>query len=119
VGGPAKRLTFLGADSRVVGWRPDGQAIIFTSDTARPFGRVHHLYTVGPDGDQPELLPVGPALSISYGPEGGAVIGRNTTDLARWKRYRGGLAGDLWVDPKGDSQWRRLVQLKGNMALPL
>ncbi len=122
MGGPAKRLTFLGADSHMVGWHPDGQAIIFASDVAQPFGRVHHLYTVhpdGPDGRQPELLPVGPALSISYGPGGGVVIGRNTTDLARWKRYRGGLAGDLWIDPDGSGEWRRLVQLEGNVALPL
>ncbi len=119
VGGPATRLTYLGADSRVVGWRPDGQAIIFASDAAQPFGRVHLLYAVHPDGGQPEPLPIGPALSLSYGVGGGMVIGRNTTDLARWKRYRGGLAGDLWIDPDGAGEWRRLIQLEGNVALPL
>jgi tricorn protease len=119
LGGPAKRVTFLGADSRVVGWRPDTESVIFASDAAQPFARVHHLYTVHPDGGQPELLPVGPAMSISYGPEGGAVIGRNTSDLARWKRYRGGLAGDLWIDPDGEGEWRRLIQLEGNVAVPL
>lgn len=118
-GGTAERLTFLGTDTRVVGWRPDGQAIIFASDTTLPFTRVHYLYGIHPDGGQPERLPVGPALSISYGIAGGMVIGRNTTDLARWKRYRGGLAGDLWIDPSGDGQWRRLIQLQGNVAMPL
>jgi tricorn protease len=118
-GGPAKRLTFLGADSRVVGWQPDGRSVIFASDTAQPFARVHDLYTVPSEGGQPERLTLGPALSISYGPGGGAVIGRNTTDLARWKRYRGGLAGDLWIDAEGRGEWRRLIQLEGNVALPL
>jgi tricorn protease len=118
-GGPAQRLTYLGANTQVVGWRPDGQAIIFASDATQPYTRVYDLYAVHPDGGQPERLPTGPALSISYGPEGGMVIGRNTTDLARWKRYRGGLTGDLWIDAAGDGEWRRLIQVQGNVALPL
>jgi tricorn protease len=118
-GGPAERLTYLGANSQVVGWRPDDQAIIFASDAAQPYTRVYYLYTVHRDGGQPEQLPTGPALSVSYGPEGGLVIGRNTTDLARWKRYRGGLTGDLWIDLSGEGEWRRLIRLQGNVALPL
>ena len=47
------------------------------------------------------------------------MIGRNVTDLARWKRYRGGLTGDLWIDPAGQGEWRRLLQVQGNVALPL
>ena len=47
----------------------------------------------------PRRLPCGPASAISRGPSGGIVLGRNTADPARWKRYRGGTAGDLWVDP--------------------
>ncbi len=56
-------------------------------------------------------------MSISYGPQGGTVIGRNTTDIARWKRYRGGTAGELWVE--AGQEWRRLITLGGNRALPL
>ncbi|MFQ5855999.1 MAG: S41 family peptidase [Anaerolineae bacterium] len=118
-GGPAKRLTYLGATSRVVGWTPDGESIIFASNTAQPFARLYNLYAVDREGGEPQQLPTGPAMSISYGPDGGMVIGRNTTDLARWKRYRGGLTGDLWIDPDGSGEWRRLIQLEGNVAVPL
>ncbi|NTW01294.1 MAG: peptidase, partial [Oscillochloris sp.] len=120
VGGPARRLTFLGAArTQVVGWSPDGTEIIFSSETGQPFSGMPHLFAVPHIGGEPRKLPTGPALSISYGPHGGAVIARNVTDLARWKRYRGGLTGDLWVDPNGSGNWRRLIQLQGNLAAPL
>ena len=119
VGGQAKRLTYLGADLRIVAWQPDGESIVFASDATQPFAHVLHLYTIRPNGGPPTKLPIGPATSISYGPDAGVVIGRNTTDLARWKRYRGGLTGDLWIDQRGDGDWRRLIQLSGNVAMPL
>lgn len=118
-GGPARRLTYLGATTNVVGWTPDGEAVIFASDAGQPFSRFVCLYTVARQGGEPQRLPTGPAMSISYGPAGGMVIGRNTTDPARWKRYRGGLAGDIWIDPAGQGEWRRLLQVQGNVAMPL
>jgi tricorn protease len=118
-GGPSTRLTFLGADSRVAGWMPDGRSILFASNAAQPFISQFQIYSVAREGGEPSLLPTGRAMSVSFGPDGGLVIGRNTTDLARWKRYRGGLAGDLWVDLEGDGDWRRLTRLAGNVALPL
>jgi tricorn protease len=117
-GGSARRLTFLGADVRVSGWSLDGSSIIFSSNAAQPFAALYHLYAVDPAGGPPRLLPSGPARSGSFGPEGAVVIGRHTVELAYWKRYRGGRAGALWVDSEGDGDWRPLIQLPGNMALP-
>ena len=50
---------------------------------------------------------------------GQRVIGRNTADPARWKRYRGGTAGHLWIDARGDGQFRRMTELQGNITSPM
>ncbi|MFQ5613752.1 MAG: S41 family peptidase [Anaerolineae bacterium] len=118
-GGPAQRLTYLGATSQVVGWTPGGESIVFASNTAQHFFRLYNLYTISPEGGEPQPLPTGQAMSISFGPDGGQVIGRHTTDLAYWKRYRGGRTGNLWIDPDGQGDWRQLIRLEGNVAKPL
>ncbi|MCS6940232.1 MAG: PDZ domain-containing protein [Roseiflexaceae bacterium] len=118
-GGEARRLTFLGATLRVCGWSRDGREILFASSASLPFSRMSLLYAISADGGEPRLLPTGPAVTISYGPTGGAVIGRNEIDPARWKRYRGGRTGDVWIDLDGTGDWRRLIALPGNIAIPL
>jgi tricorn protease len=122
-GGPTQRLTYLGGATRVVGWTPEKpdqpSAIVFSGNSGQPLERQLVLYSIPSTGGEPQRLPTGPAVSIAFGPQGGQVIGRNTVDLARWKRYRGGTAGDLWIDAAASGQWRRLISLPGNLALPL
>src|SRR5438094_175670 len=95
-GGPARRLTFQAANCTVVGWTPDGGSILFASNADRPFRSERWLYAIPPDGGLPRRLPYGPATAISFqhsafGTQHSAlVLGRNTADPARWKRYRGG-----------------------------
>jgi tricorn protease len=115
-GGPAKRLTFLGSNTVTVGWRDD--RIVFASTVGQPFRFDFWLYMVDLEGNEPERLAFGPARVASWGQKG-VVIGRNTGDPARWKRYRGGTAGELWIDDQGTGLFHKLIELKGNLANPM
>jgi tricorn protease len=119
VGGVAKRLTFLGARTEVAGWTPNGQSVVFASNAAQPFRAIFNLYAVQPQGGIPDRLPYGLAHNISFSRNGGVVLGRNTTDPARWKRYRGGTAGVIWIDITGSGNFQRLIDLNGNLASPM
>ncbi len=120
-GGPSRRLTFFGASTTmVVGWRPAGDRVVVASDHRQPFAGWTHLWDVPIDGAAPTPLGLGPAFSASFSRSGrGVVLGRNAFDPARWKRYRGGRAGTLWIDRTSSGTFRELLDLDGNVAFPL
>ncbi|MEO5930984.1 MAG: S41 family peptidase, partial [Candidatus Kapaibacterium sp.] len=118
-GGEAKRLTFFGTNTRPVGWSRDGSQILFVTNYGQPFRNITRVYSIAPEGGTITEIPVGPATSISYSPVRGTVIGRNTHDTARWKRYRGGTAGDLWIDTDDDGNFHRLITLQANLDAPM
>lgn len=117
-GGPARRMTWLGPDVIVRGWTPDGR-ILFVSTYGQPFFRNYRAYTLDPAGRAPQLLPLGQVNHLAFGPGTRRVIGRNTADPARWKRYRGGTAGHLWIDAEGAGIFHRMSALKGNITSPM
>src|SRR3954447_14283863 len=118
-GGQPKRLTFLGAPiCNVVGWTNDHQ-LVFASTYGQPFNGMMRLFTISPEGGQPQMLPTGPANYASFGAAGETVISRPSVEPAYWKRYRGGTAGDLWIDATNSGAWRRLIKLEGNPSRPL
>lgn len=114
-GGIAKRLTWLGSVAAPVAWR--NNKIIISTNYGQPYTRNFALYEVDLDGNTPELLPYGIANHIAFG-EKGVVLGINTGDPARWKRYRGGTAGRLLIDKDGKGDFRPLLNIKGNFASP-
>jgi tricorn protease len=117
-GGPARRMTWLGPDVIVRGWTPDGR-ILFVTTHGQPFFRNYRAFTLGVDGGSPQMLPLGQVNHLAFGPGNAKVIGRNTADPARWKRYRGGTAGHLWIDAAGSGNFRRLSRLAGNITSPM
>ena len=117
-GGPARRLTWLGPDVMVRGWTPEAR-ILFVTTWGQPFFRNYRAWTVDPAGGMPQLLALGQVNHLAYGPGNARVIGRNTADPARWKRYRGGMAGHLWIDEKGNGTYGRMTELAGNVTSPM
>ena len=120
-GGPPRRLTFLGSSALYVsGWSRDGREIYFTSDAGVPFARETLAFAIGSDGGEPRRLPVGHAMSLDVAANGAMLLGRNSVDPARWKRYRGGTAGHLWVDATGGGTFARMgAELNGNLVWPM
>ncbi len=119
-GGIPRRLTWLGARTQTLGWNQDGRDVIAATDWRQPFAAHMRLISVRTSGDAPEFLNYGPARALSFGPEpGSVVIGRNSGDPARWKRYRGGTAGTLWIDRQGEGNFSKLIRLDGNLANPM
>ena len=116
----AKRLTFQAASCRVLGWSPNGEDILYASNAGQFAERFEVIYAISPKGGQPRQLPFGLANAISYGPQGGVVIGRNINvrEMSHQKRYRGGRVGHLWCDLSGSGTFQRLLQLDGNIADP-
>jgi len=117
-GGPARRMTWLGPDVMVRGWTPGGH-ILFVSTYGQPFFRNYRAFTLDPAGGMPQVLPLGQVNHLAFGPGNVLVIGRNTADPARWKRYRGGMAGHLWIDATGGGTFRRMTELAGNLTCPM
>jgi tricorn protease len=118
-GGVPERLTFLGATvATVTGWSADGGDIHFVAnptswdDQPRPFA-------IARTGGAPRELQLGHARSFAPTPANGMAIGRNAADPARWKRYRGGTAGEIWIDSHGTGQFARLPLPDGNPTWPM
>ena len=87
--------------------------------------RLRWAYEVPLDGSAASRLPYGPLDTLAHGPALGderpLVIGSVLSrEPARWKRYRGGTAGKLWIDADGNGEFVRLVpELDGNLAYPM
>lgn len=118
LGDEATRLTFQSAWCSIAGWSPTGEAILFASNAGQFAGKAQILHTISRLGGLPEPLPYGQANAISYGPNGGIVLGRNIGEPARWKRYRGGETGQIWIRRAEAEEFQRLVHLAGNLASP-
>lgn len=108
-GGQPRQLTYYpargpfaprhGYDNQVMGWTPDGGAVVFRSlrdaDGVRSEGR---LYTVNPTGGLPAPLPMPTSGAADFSSDGKRVAYSPLfRDFRTWKRYEGGWAQDLYV----------------------
>ena len=119
-GGVPERLTYSSSHrSNLCGWSNDGNYIYFNSSYQEPFYGNRSLYQVHKDGGLPEKLNLGHGRHISYGSRNRCVIGRNTIGIERWKRYRGGTSGVLWIDKVGKGEFKEWEGVDGNYANPM
>ncbi len=118
-GGPPTRLTYHPAPDYALDWFPDGQAVLFRSRRAYPF-RGEEIYKVSVDGGLPERLPVDRAGLTALSPDGTQIAyNRISRESRTWKRYKGGMAQDIWVGSLAAGDFQRLTDWPGSDNFPM
>ncbi|WP_079051136.1 S41 family peptidase [Streptomyces curacoi] len=119
-GGPARRLTHWGSwQTRVRGWTPDGRVLAISAQ-GQASSRRTWARTIPLDGGPATTLPYGPVGDVAFGPHLVLASAPMGLEAARWKRYRGGTAGKLWIDREGEGDFVRLhEELDGNIEYPV
>lgn len=117
-GGQIKRLTYFGMAAPIT-WTSTSRCIIASSHQF-PLGDSTFLYEHALDTEETRKLDFGVASDLCVGKSGFTVLARNMHDTARWKRYRGGNVGTLWVqEGKGLGFKRILAHLNTNLCDPI
>ncbi|HVN76394.1 MAG TPA: S41 family peptidase [Thermoanaerobaculaceae bacterium] len=117
-GGEPRRLTWHPGPDQVVGWTPDGAKVLFRSRAENP--QAWELFAVKIDGSDPEKLPVGWAARIDIDPDSGMwAFNRVTSEGRTWKRYRGGMASDIWVGRPEKADFRKVGDFDGPQEFPM
>jgi tricorn protease len=109
-GGVPKRITYtatlgrddiadrMGPNNLVMGWKHDNQNIVFRTRKKSYNSFNGSLYTVNIDGSMGEELPFPRGGFCSYSPDDQKLaFNRIFREFRTWKRYRGGMADDIWI----------------------
>lgn len=109
-GGVPKRLTYtptlgrddvsdrMGPNNLVMGWKHDDKHVIFRSRMKEWDDFKGKLFLASVDGGLPEELPLPRGGFCSYSADDKQLVyNRIFREFRTWKRYRGGLADDIWV----------------------
>ncbi len=119
-GGRPVRVTYLGATAASTsGWSADGTQVYFVSNPSAWYLRETRGFVVNADGGTPRELHLGHMKSIFPAANGRFAIGRNESDPAKWKRYRGGTSGEIWIDAETRGDFERLRLPDGNPTWPM
>ncbi len=119
-GGRPQRLTFSGATiTQIMGWSEDGSEIFFVNNAGAWWEGETFARAVARESGSVRDLALGHARTFSVGANGAIALGRNAYDPARWKRYRGGTAGEVWCDAATRGEFERLPLPDGNPAWPM
>ncbi|MCU0224593.1 MAG: S41 family peptidase [Acidobacteria bacterium] len=118
-GGNITRLTWHPGADEVVGWHPVSGKVLFRSGRDS-YSRFQRLFLIAPDGSGLEALPLPEAGWGAYNADASLLAyTRVATEDRTWKRYRGGLAPDLYLYDVRTGKDRQLTDARGTERFPI
>ena len=129
-GGTPKQLSYhpgiqnaperMGPENMVLDWTPDGSNVLFRSRKFSYEIFVGQLFLVSPLGGYPTQMPMPEASFAKFSPDGKKIvytpIGR---DFRQWKRYKGGMAQDVWIFDLATYDAEKITDWIGSDNVPL
>ncbi len=118
-GGIATRITHHPAGEELCGWTPDGKLMFLTNGVAG-LARQTQLFTVPPTGGLPEQVGV-PYSGFAALSDDGQWLAMTpySIDNRTWKRYRGGMATDIWLVNLKTHESKKVTDWEGTDTLPM
>ena len=118
-GGTPLRVTHHPSGETLCDWTPDGDLIFFTSGLAG-LRRMSQLFTVPAAGGLAKRLPVPYGANGAVSPDGHwLAYTPHTRDHRTWKRYRGGMATDIWLFHLTDHTSKKMTDWEGTDSQPM
>ena len=118
-GGNIRRVTYHPDADIVIGWDKATNKILFAS-TRDSFQRFSHLFLVNPDGSGLEEVPLHEAAEGCFSPDGKRIAYcKISVDTRTWKRYRGGLAPDIYIYDSATKKEKNITSSDAIDASPM
>lgn len=119
-GGVPTRVTYHPGVETLCDWTPDGKNLHFLSNGLSGLPRQTWAFTAPADGGMYEKLPVPYSGFGTISPDGNwLVYTPHSTDARTWKRYRGGMATDVWLFNLKTNESRRVTEWEGTDTIPM
>jgi tricorn protease len=118
-GGNITRVTWHPGYDEVVGWHPLKNKIIFRARRTN-FPGLTQLFMISPDGTGLEQLIFHEAGYGSFSPDGKKMAyNKVSTENRTWKRYKGGLAQEIYLYNFDNDEEKNLTNFDGNDGIPM
>ena len=119
-GGQAQRVTYHPASEQLCDWTPDGKGFVFSSGGFAGLGRQFQLFTTSVKQPLPKQLPVPYGTNGAISPDGKwLAYTPHSRDSRTWKRYRGGMASDIWLFNLEDKTSKQMTDFEGTDSIPM
>lgn len=119
-GGLPQRMTYHPGGESLCDWNPANGELVFSSSSYAGLGRQNRLMTVSADRPIPQPLPVPYGTNASISDDGQwLAYTPHSRDDRTWKRYRGGMASDVWLFHLENHTAKQITDFEGTDSFPM